>query len=194
VFESWQRRAPPGFTYSVKGSRFITHLRRLREPEPHLERFEERLSGLGDRVGPVLWQLPPDFERDDERLARFVAALPRAYRHTIEFRHASWLDEAIYALLREHGVALCIPDSPTLPRALTLTTDWTYVRFHGAGGDGNYPHALLDEWAERARAWLAGGVDVWLYFNNDWHGFALENAKYLRAQLEPQSLHLAQTA
>jgi uncharacterized protein YecE (DUF72 family) len=194
VFESWRERAPADFAYAVKGSRLVTHVRRLREPEEPLARLAERLEGLGDRSGPVLWQLPPDFERDDERLARFLGALPRRWRHTVEFRHESWYDETIFAQLERHGVALCIPDSPRLPQALRLTADWTYVRLHGAGSDGDYSPELLDLWAERIGGYLAAGVDAWVYFNNDWEGFALRNARDLRARLRPAEPRLAATA
>jgi uncharacterized protein YecE (DUF72 family) len=183
VFESWHDRSPPGFAYAVKGSRFLTHVRRLREPEEGVGRIAERLEGLGDRVGPLLWQLPPDFVRDDERLARFLACLPERWQHTVEFRHESWLDETIFTMLERHGVALCIPDSPRLPKALRLTAPWTYVRFHGDGPGGNYTPEMLDRWADFLRGVLASGADAWVYFNNDWYGYALWNARDLSARL-----------
>jgi uncharacterized protein YecE (DUF72 family) len=194
VFERWREQAPVDFKYAIKGSRVVTHVRRLREPAEGLARLAERLEGLGDRCGPVLWQLPPDFARDDERLAGFLEALPARWRHTLEFRHQSWYDPAVYRQLERFGVALCIPDSPKLPQALRLTADWTYVRFHGAGPDGDYSPELLDLWAERVRGYLAGGVDVWAYFNNDWHGYALRNARDLRARLAPAQARLAESA
>ncbi|MBI4491679.1 MAG: DUF72 domain-containing protein [Chloroflexi bacterium] len=183
TFEAWQRRAPPGFCYAVKGSRFITHLKRLLEPEPHVALFFERLAGLGDRVGPVLWQLPPDFRRDDERLERFLAALPRTYQHTLEFRHESWLAEPVFQRLAEHGAALCIPESPHLPRALRLTANWTYLRFHQGARAGDYTAEQLAAWAKQIRAFLEQGVAVWAYFNNDERGYAVQNARELRARL-----------
>lgn len=184
TFESWRDRAAPGFCYAVKGSRFITHLRRLREPAEHVRLFAERLAGLGDRAGPVLWQLPPDFRRDDGLLAAFLEALPRQWRHTVEFRHESWLCEPVFGLLERHGVALCIPDHPTLPNATRLTADWAYFRFHaGRGEGGDYTESQLDDWAQRIRGFLAAGADVWAYFNNDAHGFAIKNANQLRERL-----------
>ena len=187
TFESWRDRVATGFVYAVKGSRFITHLKRLRDPEQHLALFFDRLQGLGDRTGPVLWQLPPDFRRDDARLAGFLAALPRTYRHTIEFRHESWLDETVFGRLADHGVALCIPDSASLPKALRLTADWTYLRFHGGSREGEYTAAELGLWADRIRAFQAEGATVWAYFNNDWGGFAITNAQALIDRLAPQS-------
>lgn len=185
TFESWAERTPRGFDFAVKGSRFITHLKRLNEPEDHVARFFEQVAGLGEKTGPILWQLPPNFHRNDERLSAFLDALPRKYRHAIEFRHGSWLEEPVFGLLEQHGAALCIPDRPGLPCEARLTTDWTYIRFHqGATQDGDYTRAALRSWATRIRAWLRDGIDVWAYFNNDWHGFALDNARTLRALLE----------
>jgi uncharacterized protein YecE (DUF72 family) len=188
TFASWRERAPPGFCYAVKGSRFITHLKRLHDPEEHIHLFFDHLQGLGGPasgcpVGPILWQLPPDFQRDDERLQRFLAALPAGYWHTVEFRHESWLVEEVFALLAVHGVALCIPESPHLPRALRLTTDWTYLRFHQGAHGGDYTPEQLDAWAEHIHGFLAQGVTVWAYFNNDWHGYAVKNARELKERL-----------
>ncbi|HEV8635781.1 MAG TPA: DUF72 domain-containing protein [Chloroflexota bacterium] len=188
AFAAWREQAPPGFVYAVKASRFITHVRRLREPEEGIGRLTERLGHLGDRAGPVLWQLPPDFARDDERLERFLAALPGEYRHTVEFRHASWLVEDVYARLRARGVALTVADSSgrrpsAWPSAVELTADWTYLRFHGGPAGGDYPPDALEPWARRIEEWLRRGIPVWVYFNNDWEGFALRNAWWLRDRL-----------
>ncbi len=187
TFESWRRRAPPGFAFAVKGSRFITHLKQLHEPEEHVALFFERVAGLGDAVGPVLWQLPPRLRRDDARLAAFLAVLPAGFQNAIEFRHESWLAEPVFDLLSAHGVALCIPDHPHLPQALRLTAGWTYLRFHYGGGDhdtdGDYPPAELEAWAGRIRRFQAEGAAVWAYFNNDWRGYAIRNALALRELL-----------
>ncbi len=193
TFASWRQRAAPGFRYAVKGSRYITHLKRLLEPEEHVNRFFERVAGLGDRSGPILWQLPPDLHRDDERLRRFLAALPAEYRSTVEFRHESWHVEPVYELLAEHRVALSIPDHPRYPQALRLTAGWTYIRFHyGGSPDGDYTPAELDRWADRIRAFRDQGAEVWAYFNNDWlpaqgqpdpRPLALQDALSLRGRL-----------
>jgi len=183
TFATWRARAPAGFTYAVKASRFITHVRRLRDPAEDVTRLADRLPALGDRCGPILWQLPPDFERDDQRLDGLLAVLPLHWQHTIEFRHPSWLDQTVFDKLRAAGVALCIPDHPKLPQALDLTADWTYVRFHYGAVDGRYTCEQVDLWARRIAEWRARGVDVWAYFNNDWHGYAIENARELMAKL-----------
>ncbi len=183
AFESWRDRAPSGFCYAVKGSRYVTHLKRLLDPEQHVRLFIDHLAGLADRTGPILWQLPPNFRRDDQRLAAFLETLPSDYRHTIEFRHASWLAGDVYSLLEAKGVALCIPVSPNLPRTVRLTADWTYVRFHYGGDDGKFAPHELAEWAEVFRDFQRQDAEIWTFFNNDWHGYAIENAVSLRNHL-----------
>lgn len=189
TFEGWRKRSPEGFRFAVKGSRFITHIKRLKDPPESITRFFESADKLESRAGPILWQLAPSFQRDDERLADFLRALPRQHLHTFEFRHKSWLTREVYALLGEHRAALCIPDRPDLPRDLRRTTDWTYVRLHSSNhDDGDYSHQELDTWAKRIREWAGEGCDVWVYFDNDQHGFAVRNAQYLREQLGMASL------
>ncbi len=184
TFAGWRKRSPDGFCFAVKASRFITHIKRLKDPEESVKRFFESVEPLGDRTGPILWQLAPSFHRDDERLAAFLQALPRSYLHTFEFRHKSWLDAEVYALLSEHRVALCIPDRPDLPQDVRCTTDWSYLRLHGSNHDnGDYSQAELDTWAGRIREFAEDGTDVWVYFDNDQHGFAIDNARYLREKL-----------
>ena len=194
TFESWRRRAPPGFAYAVEGSRYVTHLKHLHDPEEHVALFFERVAGLGDAVGPILWRRPPRLRRDDARLRAFLATLPPGYQNAIEFRHESWLAEPVFDRLAARGVALCIPDHPRLPRALRLTAGWSYIRFHyprraprddGNGGrdpdtDGDYPPQELALWAERIRRFQAQGAAVWADFNNDQPGFAVTDAQVLR--------------
>jgi uncharacterized protein YecE (DUF72 family) len=182
----WVEQTPPGFLFAVKASRYLTHVRRLLELEEGLRRLYaciEPLSAAG-RLGPVLWQLPETFHRDDERLAGALALLPEG-RHAFEFRHASWFDPTVYGLLREHGAALVVGDHPGRPfQTHELTAGWTYVRFHhgSRGRRGNYSETELDRWARRLRAWRRR-ADVYAYFNNDWEGFAVENARSLARRL-----------
>jgi uncharacterized protein YecE (DUF72 family) len=184
----WVEQTPDGFLFSVKASRYLTHIKRLRDLGPGLEKFLERIEPLleSPKLGPLLWQLPPTFRRDDERLAEALARLPRGLRHCVEFRHPSWFVEKTYALLREHGVALAIGDRPQVNAFQTyeLTAGWTYVRFHAGtrGRRGNYSDSELREWAERLRAW-SGTHEVFAYFNNDWEGFAPRNAAVLSGLL-----------
>jgi uncharacterized protein YecE (DUF72 family) len=167
----WVDQTPDGFLFSVKASRFLTHVKRLRELGEGVARFYERLGPLLDspKLGPVLWQLPESFRRDDERLASALERLPPD-RHCFEFRHESWFTEDVYALLREHGAALVIGDAPNRPfQARELTAGWTYVRFHhgSRGRDGNYSDAELETWRRRFAQWRTR-VEVFAYFNNDW--------------------------
>ena len=183
----WVEQTPPGFLFAVKMSRYITHIRRLGGLEQGIPLFYDRIRPLArsPKLGPVLWQLPPTFRRDDERLAATLAVLPEG-RHAFEFRHPSWYATEVYALLGEHGAALVIPDSPKYPfRQLELTADWTFVRFHhGARGrNGNYSDTEIAEWAGRIDGWRRGGTDVYAYFNNDWEGYAVRNGLKLRDEL-----------
>jgi uncharacterized protein YecE (DUF72 family) len=182
----WVEQTPPGFVFAVKGSRYLTHIKRLGDRDRGLDRFYERIAPLveAERLGPVLWQLPANFRRDDERLAAWLAALrgrPPG-RHCLEFRHASWFAPDVEALLREQGAALVIGDRPGLDfQTHALTADWTFVRLHHGtrGRRGNYSDTELDEWAERIARWRRR-AEVFVYLNNDWEGFAVRNAARLR--------------
>jgi uncharacterized protein YecE (DUF72 family) len=180
----WVQATPPGFVFALKASRYLIHMKKLRDLGQGIANFYERIEPLTatPKLGPVLWQLPEWFRRDDDTLGAALNALP-AGRHTFEFRHESWFAPAVYDLLRWHGVALTIGDHPKRPfQALELTADWTYVRFHvGARGRrGNYSRTELAAWADRLRD-IAQEVEVLAYFNNDWEGFAVRNARALKA-------------
>jgi len=182
----WVETAPRGFLFAVKASRYLTHVRRLRDLAPGLARFRAALEPLvsSPKLGPVLWQLPETFHRNDARLAEALGRLP-AGRHAFELRHESWFDPAVYELLRAHGAALVVGDHPERPfQTHELTAGWTYVRFHqgSRGRRGNYSDRELDEWAERLGAWRRQ-VEVFAYFNNDQEGFAVRNAQGLAQRL-----------
>ena len=185
---NWVEQSPPGFLFAVKASRYLTHIKRLLDLDGGLERFYERIAPLREspKMGPVLWQLPPTFKRDHERLAAALPRLPKRERHCFEFRHPSWFVDDTYALLREHGVALVIGDHPRVHAFQTHehTTDWTFVRFHAGtrGRNGNYSESELEEWAQRFERWREH-VDVYAYFNNDWQGFAPRNASWLKRRM-----------
>lgn len=183
--ERWAAATPERFCFAVKASRYLTHVKRMREVAKGFALLRERIEPLVDagKLGPILWQLPESFHRDDERLAGALAALPEG-RHAFEFRHASWFVPEALELLREHGAALVIGDHPERPFQLhELTTDWTFVRFHvGRGKGGNYTPAQLEEWAARIRAWRRE-ADAYVYFNDDWHGHAVREAERLRELL-----------
>jgi uncharacterized protein YecE (DUF72 family) len=182
----WVDQTPPGFTFAVKASRYLTHLRRLTDLGGGIERFYERIEPLvrSPKLGPVLWQLPANFHRDDQRLANALEALPSG-RHCFEFRHESWFAPEVYELLRAGGAALVIGDDPRRPfQTRELTADWTYVRFHRGrrGRNGNYSQSELEEWRNRIAGWRSR-VEVFAYFNNDWEGYAVKNALWLRSNL-----------
>jgi uncharacterized protein YecE (DUF72 family) len=185
---SWERTAPPGFVFAIKASRYLTHVKRLRDLGPGLARFLERIEPLlgSPKLGPLLWQLPPTFQRDDARLRQALAAFPRGLRHPVEFRHTYWFVEETYETLREHRVALVIGDRPEVKpfQAQVLTTDWTFVRFHygSRGRRGNYSETELQGWAALLRDW-SGQADVYAYFNNDWEVFAVRNALRMKELL-----------
>jgi len=186
VVANWVETSPSGFLFAVKMSRYITHLKRLLDLDAGVRRFYERIEPLvrSPKLGPVLWQLPGNFRRDDDRLAGALAKLPPG-RHCFEFRHESWFAPEVYELLRSHGTALVIGDDPRRPfQTHELTADWTYIRFHAGsrGRRGNYSESELEEWAQRIERWRPEH-DVYAYFNNDWEGFAIRNALRLKERL-----------
>jgi uncharacterized protein YecE (DUF72 family) len=183
---AWVEQTPPDFLFAVKASRFLTHMKRLTDMGPGVERFYERIEPLvrSPKLGPVLWQLPENFHRNDERLAEALERLPSG-RHCFEFRHPSWFAREVYDLLREHGVALVIGDHPQRPfQTHDLTADWTFIRFHhgSRGRNGNYSERELETWGRRIQNWRAR-VEVFVYFNNDWEGYAVRNGLWLKERL-----------
>jgi uncharacterized protein YecE (DUF72 family) len=187
----WVQETPPDFLFTVKASRYLTHIKRLTDLGLGIARYYERIEPLvrSPKLGPVLWQLPATFRRNDDRLAAALAALPRG-RHCFEFRHASWFVEPVYDLLRAHGAALVIGDRPEVKefQAYEFTTGWTFVRFHygSRGRRGNYSHRELEEWARRFEEW-SDDVEILAYFNNDWEVFAVRNALWLKNRLDQPS-------
>ncbi len=189
TFQQWKAMAPPGFVFAVKASRFLTHIKRLRDPEGPIKLFFSRAQHLGPHLGPVLFQLPPKWKANPERLENFLAALPRGQRYTIEFRDESWVRKEIYELLWRHNVAMCIHDWHEMPWPVELTADFTYMRFHGTSGryGGSYPDNILRRWVDKIRSWQERLAEVFVYFNNDIGGHAIRNAQSLRALLRPES-------
>jgi uncharacterized protein YecE (DUF72 family) len=184
--ERWVQQTPDGFVFALKASRYLTHVKRLADLGPGVKRFYEAIGPLvrTSKLGPVLWQLPENFHRNDDRLAGALQALPPG-RHCFEFRHASWFEDEVYALLRAHGAALVIGDDPERPfQTHELTADWTFVRFHrgNRGRRGNYSASELKEWARRLAQWRER-IEIYAYFNNDWEAFAVHNALALRREL-----------
>jgi uncharacterized protein YecE (DUF72 family) len=184
--QRWADETPDGFVFSVKVSRYITHVKRLLDVSQHLPLLYERIEPLRSKLGPLLWQLPPTFKADVPRLAEALEQLPRGERHAFEFRHSSWFTDEVLTLLREHEVALVIADRPEVNdfQLRELTADFAFVRFHHGtrGRNGNYSRRELADWAERVGSWAEEG-DVYAYFNNDWEGYAVDNAQTLASLL-----------
>ncbi len=177
----------------MKASRYLTHMKKLRDAAEPLERLMTSVAGLGPKLGPILFQFPHTWPLDLARLEAFLPllqadAIPTDARFAFEFRHASWLRPEVYSSLREHRCALCIPDSPTLPQDRQVTTDFAYVRLHaGRYLGGDYTEGELGDWAGWLRARRDEGIDAWVYFNNDWEGYALGNARRLTEMLSSPS-------
>jgi uncharacterized protein YecE (DUF72 family) len=186
TFASWRENAPRGFLFAVKASRFLTHMKKLKDPEEPVERFFSRATALRRRLGPVLYQLPPGWKLDRPRLEHFLQILPKGVRHVIEFREPSWYTDDVYRLLERHHVTLCVHDMPGSATGRMRVGPHVYVRFHGASGryDGSYPDDRLADWADWLQAERNAGVDVYAYFNNDVGGHAPRNAAVLRRYLE----------
>jgi len=177
----WRDKAPPGFVYAVKGSRFITHMKKLKKLDGAVEKYFERIKALKKRTGVVLWQLPPFLKKDADRLEQFLKDLPKGYRYAVEFRHPSWLEEQIFSILRKCRAAHASVSSKGMLMNLTVTTDFLYIRFHGLEGGSahDYTRAELEPWAAHIREHSKEGKRVYAYFNNDVNVRAPENAKML---------------
>jgi uncharacterized protein YecE (DUF72 family) len=182
----WRDSVDAGFVFAVKASRFITHAKKLKDPADTVPGFIERMDGLGGRLGPILFQLPPRWRRDRERLAGFLAALDRRHRYAFELRDPDWHDDEILALLDGHDCAFCIYELDGFLSPLEITADFVYVRLHGPDGAyrGSYGDAALASWAGRIRCWQAQGLDVYCYFDNDEAGYAPRNAMTLQRMLQ----------
>lgn len=183
VFEAWREQTPDGFVFACKASRFITHYSRLKLTSKSYAIFFDHVAALGDKIGPILFQLPPRWRLDLDRLAAFLAALPSGFRYAFEFREPGWFDPRSLDLLRRHRAALCIFDLKGVLSPLEVTTDLVYVRLHGphVAYSGSYGDDALRQWADRADGWRCGGADVFIYFDNDDKGMAAEDAARLAA-------------
>jgi uncharacterized protein YecE (DUF72 family) len=185
--QSWKEQTGKDFVFAWKASRFITHWKRLSEKSVNsLELLEERLVLLGRKAGPILFQLPPNFPADAERLSAFLKLLPKKRRYSFEFRHRSWYSPPIFRLLAEQNISLCVSDHHDAPAPWKRTADFVYVRAHGPGGRyrGHYRRARLVEWAKRIRSWKRQGCDVYVYFDNDQKSAAPADALQLKRLLE----------
>jgi uncharacterized protein YecE (DUF72 family) len=184
--EAWFSKVPNNFVFSIKASQYITHIKRLKDPEESLERFYSILKHLKGKLGPILFQLPPFFKKDTERLKTFVEHLKKGHQHVFEFRHPSWYDEETYAILRKNEVALCITDLKGHLSPEEVTSSFTYIRLHGPtikAYQGSYGSKELHSWRDRIEHWKKQKIDVYCYFDNDEKSYAVKNAKELIGML-----------
>lgn len=184
TFEAWRSQTPEGFTFAVKASRFLTHMKKLKDPEEPVSRLFEAAGGLGDKLSVILYQLPPYWKANAERLEGLLKLLPTTARHVFEFRDDSWHNDEIYGILSRYGAGYCIMSAPDLPCNLVTTADFSYVRMHNGGEatEGCYTDADLRRWAAIVSDLLTRG-DAYVYFNNDYRGYAVANALKLREEL-----------
>jgi uncharacterized protein YecE (DUF72 family) len=179
---SWYRQTPHGFCFAVKASRYITHNRKLKDPKETPKKLMDVIGTLKGKLGPILFQLPPSWRVNAERLEEFLAELPRQHRYAFEFRNATWNVAPVYETLRRHNAAYCMFELAGFQSPIELTADFTYVRLHGPGKayQGDYSAEALRTWAQRIEAWQEQLKHIFVYFDNDQAGFAAKNALELR--------------
>lgn len=181
TLKKWRDCTPANFEFAIKASRFLTHNKKLKDPENALNNFLPRAEALGEKLGPILFQFPPKWRLNLERLSEFLQALPTYHRYTFEFREPSWLVQPVFDLLRKHNAAFCIYELGGFHSPIEITADWAYIRLHGPGGryQGSYSDAALRGWAKRIADWQALRK-IYVYFDNDQAGYAAQNALALR--------------
>jgi len=185
AFASWRDSSPASFTFAVKVSRFITHIRRLKDTGEAVEKFITRAKILGEKLGPLLYQLPPNMHRNDEVLESFLSTLPQGMKHVFEFRHQSWLEEGVLAILHKYNIGFCVFDMPSLSCPLVATADFAYIRFHGSADlySSCYSDEEVASWARRLANLAEDLKAIYIYFNNDAEAFAVRNAMTLGTYL-----------
>jgi uncharacterized protein YecE (DUF72 family) len=186
TFHKWRKNSPDDFIFSVKAPQFITHMKKLKDPVESTHDLLLHIEGLGSKLGPVLFQLPPLWNANTERLLEFMLSLPRKFRYTFEFRSHSWYDDSIYRLLEKYNCAFCIYHLAGHLSPIKITADFVYIRLHGPGNkyQGNYTEAEIRQWADLSLHWSAKGKDVYVYFDNDQNAYAAKNALRLKHFIE----------
>jgi len=189
AFETWRNATPPGFLFAVKGSRFITHNKKLKDPENALENLLPRAEKLGNKLGPILFQLPPKWRCNPERLEEFLRVLPAKHKYAFECREPSWHCEEVLRILRRYNAAYCIYELAGFSTQNEITADWSYIRLHGPGGkyQGSYSDESLGRWAAEILSWKDQLQAVYLYFDNDQAGYAAANAQKLKQLIREQA-------
>ena len=186
AFANWRDSSPANFIFAVKVSRFITHIKRLKNTEEAVDKFITRAKILDQKLGPLLYQLPPNMHRNDDLLESFLSTLPQGMKHVFEFRHQSWLEEKVFDILRKYNMGLCVFDMPSISCPLVATADFAYVRFHGSTGlyFSCYSDEELADWAKRLADLASNLKALYIYFNNDAEAFAVRNALTLGNYLQ----------
>jgi uncharacterized protein YecE (DUF72 family) len=186
TLSNWKETVPQDFIFSVKASRYITHMKKLKDPSQPVNKFLNRVDTIKDRLGPILFQLPPRWHCNPERLINFLDKLPSGYRYTFEFRDPTWFKEEIYDILRDNNAAFCMYDFNGRLSPKIITSDFIYIRLHGPDGkySGQYSEQALAEWVGAFSQWLKKGEEIFCYFDNDEKGYAVQNAIELRKMLE----------
>lgn len=186
TFAQWRKNAPEAFFFSVKASRYITHIKKLKDPREPLARFMDHVRELGEKLGPVLFQLPPRWRCNPDRLSAFFEAVPEDCRCAMEFRDETWWDPRVYEILRAHNAAFCIYELAGQQTPPEVTADFVYIRLHGPeeAYQGRYDDETLAAWAASIRDWVSDGLSVYCYFDNDENGYAARNALRLQQMLE----------
>jgi uncharacterized protein YecE (DUF72 family) len=182
TFDGWREQAPEGFVYAVKANRYITHLKHLKDGDESLAKMLPRVRRLENHLGPILYQLPPRWRPDLERLENFLSFLPNDLVHCMEFRNTMWMVDEVFDILRKHNVGFCIISMPGMDSPVVATAKTVYLRFHGADVlyGGRYTRSQLRKWADAVRPFVDEGRDLYAYFNNDEHAYAVDNAREFR--------------
>ncbi|MCU1283846.1 MAG: hypothetical protein JWO13_196 [Acidobacteriales bacterium] len=192
TLEAWRDATPKNFKFAMKASRFLTHNKKLKDPENALEKFLPRAEALREKLGPILFQLPPKWKVNQQRLEELLEILPKYHRYAFEFREPSWINQEICRVLRKHNAAFCIYELAGYHSPVVTTADFVYVRLHGPGDkyQGSYSDSALARWAKRIQSWAAEGKSVWFYFDNDQAGYAADNALTLKRMVEKREVTL----
>ena len=186
TFDSWRQSTPHDFLFAVKGSRFITHMIKLKDAQRGLTNFMPRAERLGGKLGPILWQLPPGWKINVERLEEFLSLLPPEHRYTFELRNETWMTDKVLEVLQKYNAAFCIYELAGYHSPMEITADWTYVRLHGPTHfkyQGSYSDEQMAEWADRIRGWSRKMKAIYVYFDNDDSAYAVYNAMTLKKML-----------
>lgn len=188
TLEKWRELTPVGFVFSVKASRYITHMKKLKDPEASVKKFFERITALDDKLGPILFQLPPHWQFNQQRLQQFLECLSQDFRYTFEFRDPSWINDETFERLARFDAAFCIYELDGHLSPKEITTDFIYIRLHGPDGpyQGNYDDQTLSGWSGAISAWARQGLSIYCYFDNDEAGYAPQNALRLQSMLRPK--------